>query len=166
MYDRKLFDGQDITKMSLVGVDLNSDPNINQIKVVTRDLGLSYTFHEGDDMLYDIGAPVDTVFIDTWHVYGHLKRELKKYAPFVKKWIILHDTTVDAVFGESIRMRHNIDEEVKTTGLTREEITKGLWPAVVEFLAENPDFVLEHRYTNCNGLTILRRVAEPSLCSQ
>jgi len=47
---------------------------------------------------------IDTlVFIDTWHVYGQLKRELAKYAPLTKKYILMHDTTVDEWVGESVR---------------------------------------------------------------
>ena len=34
---------------------------------------------------------------------------------------------------------------------------KGLWPAVEEFLAANPEWVLVHRFTHNNGLTILSR---------
>ena len=30
----------------------------------------------------------DMIFIDTWHVYGQLKRELEKFAPNINKYII------------------------------------------------------------------------------
>ena len=35
---------------------------------------------------------------------------------------------------------------------------QGLWPAVEEFLNEHSEWQLETRYTNNNGLTILKRV--------
>jgi hypothetical protein len=38
-----------------------------------------------------------------------------------------------------------------------EEINNGLWPAVVEFLEENPEWYLKERFTNNHGLTILAR---------
>lgn len=161
LYDRGTSDGYDLSQLSLVGVDLKYDSQIGVIQELSATLGLPYTFYEGSDLDYPIKAPVDTVFIDTWHIYGQLKRELKKYAPYTKKWLILHDTTVDAMFGESIRSRSDIAKQAKESGFTPEEIAMGLWPAVEEFLAANPDFVLEHRYMNNNGLTVLRRVAEP-----
>jgi hypothetical protein len=34
---------------------------------------------------------------------------------------------------------------------------KGLWPAVEEFLAAHPEWKIEKRFTNNNGLTILAR---------
>jgi hypothetical protein len=36
-----------------------------------------------------------------------------------------------------------------------EEIYKGLWPAVEEFLESNNDWYLVKRFTNNNGLTII-----------
>jgi hypothetical protein len=73
--------------------------------------------------------------------------------------MILHDTTVDAIQGESVRESayYNIDEQVKSSGFPREEITKGLQPAIEEFLAENPQWFVDIRLVNNNGLTVLRR---------
>ena len=100
----------------------------------------------------------DMVFIDTWHIYGHLKRELAYWNEYARKYIIMHDTTVDAVVGETIRNKWNAVEQSKTSGIPIEEINKGLWPAIEEFLADHPEWILEKRYTNCNGLTILKRI--------
>ncbi len=99
----------------------------------------------------------DLVFIDTWHVYGQLKRELKKYSPKCLKYIVLHDTTVDDYKGESIRMGHNIKKQSIESGIPESEIRKGLWPAVEEFVQEEKDWEIAYRWTNCNGLTVLCR---------
>jgi cephalosporin hydroxylase len=105
----------------------------------------------------ELDQSYDTTFIDTWHVYGHLKRELDRWNSFVSKYIILHDTTVDEWQGESLRVGWNPYEQSKQTGIPVEEIFKGLWPAVEEFLTLNPEWQIEKRYTNNNGLTILKR---------
>jgi len=34
----------------------------------------------------------------------------------------------------------------------------GLWPAIEEFLKNNNDWVLHERFTNNNGLTILKKI--------
>lgn len=94
---------------------------------------------------------------DTWHVYGHLKRELARHHATTRKWILLHDTTVDADVGESIRCRRDIPEQMRLSGYPRAEIERGLWPAIEEFLAEHAEWELEKRYTNNNGLTVLAR---------
>jgi hypothetical protein len=75
----------------------------------------------------------------------------------VNKYIILHDTTVDEWYGETIRMGMNAEQQSRETGIPVEEINKGLWPAVEEFLLAHPEWFIERRDTNCNGLTILAR---------
>ncbi len=119
--------------------------------------GINASFHHGSDL----EAPreeADLVFIDTWHIYAQLKRELEYWGSYAKKYLILHDTTVDEWDGESIRGRFNIQKQAAETGWPAEEIAKGLWPAVEEYLEAHPEWVLERRFVNNNGLTILRRV--------
>lgn len=146
------------TEKSLISIDLFRSALTYTAEKLAIEAGIKYSFLTGSDLDVPLPESVDLTFIDTWHVYGHLKRELIRFAPITQKWIILHDTTVDAVFGESIRCRFNIDQQVIESGYPREEITRGLWPAVEEFLAAHPEWVLEHRYTHNNGLTVLRRV--------
>jgi hypothetical protein len=108
-------------------------------------------------ILLDINQTYDLTFIDTWHVYGQLKRELIKFSAITNKYIIMHDTTVDEIYGETIRCRWNAREQSVQSGFPIEEINKGLWPAVEEFLENNKDWELKERFTNNNGLTILER---------
>jgi hypothetical protein len=119
---------------------------------------LNAIFYEESDLICPI-EKTDLLFIDTWHVYGHLKRELARWNRYVSKYIILHDTTIDGELGESLRdpNNHDIEKEAKDTGLTEEEVRKGLWPAVEEFITEHPEWKIKKRYTNNNGLTILER---------
>jgi len=120
--------------------------------------GVKTRFLEGSDL--DIERfDVDLLFIDTWHVYALLKRELAYWHKHTRKYIIMHDTTVDEWYGEAVRGNANISEFVRKTGFHAEEIQKGLWPAIVEFLRDHPEWELKKRYTNNNGLTILSRVS-------
>jgi len=99
----------------------------------------------------------DLLFIDTWHVYGHLKRELDYWHSYVSKYIIMHDTTVDEWEGETIRGNQDYKRQSAETGIPIPEILRGLWPAIEEFLAAHPEWYLHERYTNNNGLTVLKR---------
>ena len=108
----------------------------------------------------DLECPLeqtDLLFIDTWHIYGQLKRELARWSTYVNKYIILHDTEVDGVLGESVRNGDNIPELAAKFNMPAEEIAKGLWPAVEEFLASNSGWKLAEKFENNNGLTILSR---------
>ena len=114
----------------------------------------------GNNLELELDEDVDLTFIDTWHVYGQLKRELAKFAPRTNKYIIMHDTTVDEWEGETKRNIHKYDVQKQSveSGIPVEEILKGLWPAIEEFLLENKNWSLDAKYLNNNGLTILRRI--------
>ena len=68
------------------------------------------------------------------------------------------DITVDEWYGENARGGHNDEEDSIYSGIPIEEIQKGLWPAIDEFLISNPEWVLHERFTNNNGLTILKKI--------
>lgn len=131
--------------------------DIEEIKNLADKLAICFEYEWINNLDINISEKYDLVFIDTWHVYGQLIRELHKFSQICNKFIILHDTTVDGVVGESIRNNWDIHEQAKKTGYTVEEIEKGLWPAVEDFLNSSNEWELEKRYTNCNGLTILKR---------
>ena len=110
-----------------------------------------------NSLLLEINKVYDLTFIDTWHVYGQLKRELEKFSKVTNKYIIMHDTTVDEWQGETIRLGWNIVQQSLDSGFPIEEISQGVWPAIEEFLKNNPEWVLHERFTNNNGLTILKK---------
>lgn len=107
----------------------------------------------------DLACPrveTDMLFIDTWHTYAQLKRELAYWHRHARKYIVMHDTTAFANHGES----YDIPKEVRESGFPADEIKRGLWPAVEEFLAQHPEWTIAARYYNNHGLTVLSRVSE------
>lgn len=137
--------------------DITSCP-IQDLLDATNDLDIRVEFKWTNNLNLNLTDPVDLTFIDTWHVYGQLKRELAKFAPLTKKYIIMHDTTLDEVYGETVRCNWNAEQQSQESGFPVNEIVRGVWPAVEEFLAANPEWVLKERFTNNNGLTVLARV--------
>ena len=100
----------------------------------------------------------DLTFIDTWHIYGQLKRELDKFSKITKKYIIMHDTEIDGIQGETIRNNWDAVKQSQETGFTLEEINSGLQKAIDEFLESNKDWRIRAIFKNNNGLTILERI--------
>lgn len=131
---------------------------IDGLLSVTKNLDIHVKYEWINNLNLNLTESVDLTFIDTWHVYAQLKRELAKFAPLTKKYIIMHDTTVDEIYGETIRVGWNPEQQSRESGFPVNEITRGLWPAVEDFLAANPDWILKERFTNNNGLTVLARV--------
>jgi hypothetical protein len=139
--------------------------NISNIVELSGELGVDLKYEWISDLEMNINENYDLTFIDTLHVYGQLKRELDKYSKITNKYIIMHDTTVDEIYGEIIRM--NPKEEwytsearhmSKITNIPENELLVGLWPAIEEFLNDNPQWTICERFTNNNGLTILQKL--------
>jgi hypothetical protein len=110
---------------------------------------IDFSFVLNDSISYSFDK-CDLLFIDTWHTYRQLVSELIIHQQKVTKYIILHDTTTYAVEDEANWAR---SPEPNFEG----EIKKGLWTAVEDFLLHFPDWELHKRYTNNNGLSILKR---------
>lgn len=123
--------------VSYVGYDIN-DHGIGEYFENARKFGKNVTFHVKSTLEVEIDK-TDLLFIDTLHNYSQLKEELRLHADKVSKYIVLHDTTL-----------FELNDEVGGG--------PGLWPAVEEFLNWNSEWEIKERYTNNNGLTVLRRI--------
>lgn len=143
---------------NIYSVDIDNAP-IQNARQVAKSNGINLTFTKSDILEYNLKEYVDLLFIDTFHCYGQLKRELTKFAPLTRKYIIMHDTTIDGTASEIIRNRNlfNVNELKLRLGWSEKELTTGLWPAVTEFLNANADWKLHFRFIHNNGLTILKR---------
>jgi hypothetical protein len=131
--------------------------DVEELVNVSKGFDIDIKYEWKNNLLLEFEQNYDITFIDTWHVYGQLKRELAKFSKNTNKYIIMHDTTVDEIYGETIRCGWDANQQSIESGFSVEEINNGLWPAVVEFLEENPEWYLKERFTNNHGLTILAR---------
>jgi hypothetical protein len=118
---------------------------------LSAEAGIDFTFILDDTTRTDFEIEeTDLLFIDTYHVYEHLKKELEMHANKARKYIILHDTTTFAFRGE-------VQEYKSTVVPENRNYPKGLWPAVTEFLEVNQEWQILEKFENNNGLTILSR---------
>jgi hypothetical protein len=140
------------------------------VEYQAAEAGIKLTFLKENSAKVNFGKPVELLFIDTWHVYGHLKRELEHHHENVTKYIILHDTEGDALLGETVRFwcdygKGGLSKELKTyvkteadkLGYSEDEVARGLQPAIDEFLEAHPEWETHEVFTNNSGLTVLRR---------
>lgn len=111
--------------------------SIQELKYLAAENDIDYDFIVADTLNLEIDE-TDFLFIDTWHVYPQLKKELELHAGKVRKYIAFHDTETFEYNGE-------------------DEGYVGLWPAIEEFLNENKDWVISERFAHCNGLTVLKK---------
>jgi hypothetical protein len=111
---------------------------IDDVVTLAKENNIDFEFILGDTRIIEI-EETDLLFIDTWHIYDQLKIELENHSNKVRKYIILHDTTLFEFNGEGFGYL-------------------GLWPAIEEFLKNNNKWIICERYVNNNGLTILKRI--------
>lgn len=138
------------TAKNVVGIDIEAQmEQFNECKQLCELENKSFKYIIGDTLNIDIDE-TDFLFIDTWHEYGQLKSELNRHHSKVSKYIGFHDTTTYAHIGETQYWN------VKASGGFSQS-NKGLMDAINEFLVSNPEWVIDLRLKNNNGLTILKR---------
>lgn len=137
--------------------DIVKSPNVSEFEILCKKHGYDFRFYEMSDLDIPM-VEYDMIFIDTWHVYAQLKRELEKFHPYAKKYIVLHDTEVDGIYGESLRLSSDIAQQSQESGYPIEEIMKGLQFALKEFLDLHPEWRVKHHFSHNNGLTVLERM--------
>jgi hypothetical protein len=147
---------KDNHKKTLFMNDINNC-NVEELLTISKNFNIDVKYEWKNNLLLDLPQNYDITFIDTWHIYGQLKRELDKFSKITNKYIIMHDTTIDEIYGETIRCKWDAHKQSIESGFPVEEITKGLWPAIAEFVENNPEWYIKERFTNNNGLTILAR---------
>lgn len=95
---------------------------------------VTWTWTQANTANLDTIAPTELLFIDSNHAHEHVLKELR-FAPLVSQYILFHDTAKTWEGGDSV------------------------WRARDVFLAANPDWILANEWHNCNGLSVLERIA-------
>lgn len=126
------------TDVKLISFDLYLDKNVQNLFQTAKNLGKHVEYIQ--DNVLDIELTnMDLLFIDTYHVYDQLKRELELHGNKAQKYIVFHDTYTFGLRGEDVK-----DD-------------KGLMTAIIEFMIDNPHWKFKIHKTNNNGLTVLER---------
>lgn len=128
----------------------NFGGNIQEVYEAALNSEINFEFVEQDSLTYNMDE-CDLLFIDTWHDYLQLKKELFRHHTKVKKYIILHDTVSYGFTNEDLVVSGN-HSKIETN------LPKGLVPAIEEFLMWNRNWVIWEKKQNNNGLTVLKKI--------
>jgi hypothetical protein len=116
-----------------------------------QELGVNCEYIGADVLTVEI-EETDMLFIDTWHCYDQLKKELELHAGKVRKYIAFHDTYTFGERGEgypSMDPNHPQRDTLDGSG--------GIRLAIDEFLEENPEWEIEYETEENNGLIIITK---------
>ena len=81
--------------------DIN-ECDIQEIKSVANGLNITLDWVWKNNLDIEFDRKFDLTFIDTWHVYGQLKRELAKFAKLTKKYILSESCYTSVVYANSL----------------------------------------------------------------
>jgi hypothetical protein len=144
--------------------DILPDIDLARIEEGCFNKGITIIDNFGsNDLDADIDDDVyDMLFIDTCHNFPHCYEELCKFGSKTERYILLHDTTIDGITSEYVRLKCEPQHykqyvEYYKNKYTEDDFKKGLQFAIDKWLSENPDWKVRKVYTNNNGLTILHK---------
>lgn len=140
--------------------DVWVDPRVLDLFNHAKSIGNDVEYIKKNSVKTEI-EECDMLFIDSWHHYYQLKKELKLHANKAKKYIVFHDTVSCGSSGEDWKSWGNgssIQYEQLCRDLDTDKIDNiGINSAIFEFLSENPQWKVKKHYKNNNGLTILEK---------
>lgn len=139
------------TPISLISYDIYRSENIAMVTYAAIEANISFEFRQ-ESTLECVIPECDVLFIDTWHTYDHLLAELTRHSGSVTERIVLHDTVSYAHWSEP-STHGNV-----TPGNFVAPNDRGLQDAVDMFLSTNNNWLLEIKYLNNNGLSVLNRI--------
>lgn len=107
------------------------------LKEAAESQGTKFEFIQADTSKIEDIEECDLLFLDTLHTESHILAELK-HASKVTKYIVFHDTEINAWVGEGDGQR-------------------GLKRGLIEFLLDNTEWRIVSHRKFCNGLTVIAR---------
>lgn len=122
----------------LISYDMNYHPSIEKAKEIAAENNIHFTFNANNVLDIEI-EETDLLFIDTYHTYHQLKKELELHADKVRRYIILHDTNI---YG-----RRSADG-----------FNKGLLDAIEAYLRENSNWKIIEQNNDNIGLIVMERI--------
>lgn len=116
-----------------------------------KGLGVNCEYVGADVLTIEI-EETDLLFIDTWHCYAQLKKELELHADKVRKYIAFHDTFTYGLRGEGypeMDVNHPNRDSLNGNG--------GIRKAIDEFLEQNSNWNIVYETEENNGLIVIER---------
>lgn len=140
--------------------DVWIEPKVLELFKYSKSIGNDVEYIQKNSVHTEI-EECDMLFIDSWHNYYQLRKELKLHANKAKKYIVFHDTVSCGSVGEDWKSWGNgsrIQYEQLCKDLDTDELdTTGINSAIFEFLSEHPEWKVKIHYKNNNGLTVIER---------
>lgn len=120
-------------------VDLQRSADIDELSTAAAELGVLFQFAQDDTRTVPM-EETDLLLVDSWHNAETVAAELAHAAPFVKRYIVFHDTEMFWYVGN--------------------DGSPGIGKAIDAFLREHPEWKEVERIRTGAGLMVIERQGE------
>lgn len=131
-----------------------------QLENYCRKYNKTFNFYQKDVLQIETIPECDLLFLDTVASYLQCTCELNLFSNKVKKYIVIHDTSLNAERDEMSKedwlKKYSNNDKVKPFINSQDDFI-GLNKAIENFLKNNKNWKLYRKYEHNNGLTILKR---------
>ncbi|MBF8263348.1 MAG: NYs-1 [Parachlamydiales bacterium] len=143
---------------SYLGIDISPPPEqcLNAAKIWAQEAEIDFNFIQANDLDITLD-PVDFLLIDSYHTYRHLTYELETFAPSVRSYILLHDTGYPWGTIDENESNPNMENESRYPDHIN-RTKRGVWPAVIDYLDQHPEWKIYERDFSNAGITIIQRL--------
>lgn len=121
---------------------------------LAKQHGIHFAFWHVNDMHIDLES-TDMLLLghSGHHTYCHLTYQLETFAPRIRKYICIHHTASPWENRNDPEYRGDYEEYPASYHRNKQ----GLWPAIVDFLENHPEWELFQHRKKSQGLTVLKR---------
>jgi len=134
-----------------------------QLESYCKKYNKKFEFNQIDVLELETIPECDLLFLDTIASYLQCTSELNLFSNKVKKYLVIHDTTLNAerdemsISREDWFKKYMENQKIKSI-INPTDDSVGLNKAIDNFLKSNKNWKLYRKYEHNNGLTILKRI--------
>lgn len=132
----------------VVSYDISRWDDVDEVEQLCKEANQDFQFIKGNVLEIDI-EQTDMLLIDSYHSFNQATAELKRHANKVNKYILFHDTAEYAYRWKSEPWYPGVADFMNGP--------EGLYPAIENFLRNNPNWTLFYETEINNGLTVLKK---------
>lgn len=132
----------------VVSYDISRWDDVDEVEQLCLEVGRNFQFITQNCLEADI-EQTDMLLVDSYHSFNQATAELKLHANKVNKYILFHDTAEYAYRWKSEAWYPGVADFMNGP--------EGLYPAIENFLKDNPEWALFYETEINNGLTILKK---------
>lgn len=149
-----LINNSDPAQKSYYGIypKIDDIEQISNASTIASQNAIAFDYIQTDEISLDTSklTNYDITLIDTVNNYANTHTDLLKYSALTNKYIVILSTSGSWEFVDEV-----VPDYTQFSSVSQDK--HGVWPAVMDFIQSNPNWQIDRRDVNNNGLVILKK---------